>query len=212
MLPDPEFESIPFEGPVNLEFELSYSGRCLAAIQRGYQAQDGNEKWSVYFADPWIQIWRPTRVGHCAYALRLGIRADGSLHVSPAWASAYAWSGLGEVLATHQTIVKGLLDFVAGEIGVSPDTPLPDVPFDYGIIKGARGVGGVAFSGVVQTLEDVEKVRLTLCAQVTDLLNQTEPNAKLSDTRSPPCSGSGARAEDIVGKSSSSLESRSSRA
>lgn len=118
--------------PSPLGLELSFSLSSFASIQRGYESQNQDEKWSVYFRRPWVQIWRPSLTGLYCYAVRLEQADDQRLRVVDSWAGSCILDpvrGLGPDLVRHREIVTGLLDSVAGYTGD---------PFDNQLVSGTR--------------------------------------------------------------------------
>lgn len=102
--------------PTPLGLKLSFPSSCLSSIQQGYEAQSQDDKWSIHYRIPWIQIWRPTLQGFYCYAIRLEQTDGQRIHVVESWAGSQILDpqrGLGPDLDRHREIVTWLLDFVA---------------------------------------------------------------------------------------------------
>lgn len=144
--------------PLGLELRLPLAG--LASIQRGYESQNQEEKWSIYFQRPWVQIWRPSLSGLYCYAVRIEEIGGQCLQVVESWAGYEILNnkhGLGPDLEEHRKVVTWLLDFVAGYSGYQ---------FEHPLVAGTRYRGTVAFRGEATSLDEVEEIADKLRAEV----------------------------------------------
>ncbi len=74
---------LPVE-PVRIGLDACWPESCLPAIQAGYESKSQDEKWSFYFNDPWLEIWRPNRDGVFVYAVKIQHSGE-DIRVAEAW-------------------------------------------------------------------------------------------------------------------------------
>ncbi|MGB4360536.1 MAG: hypothetical protein WBJ19_08980 [Rhodoferax sp.] len=161
--PVPAKSDLPHE-PSFLGLELNFPLSCLSSIQNGYEAQDQEDKWSIYYRRPWIQIWRPTAEGIYCYAIRFEQTSFQCIRIAESWVGSQILDsnrGFGPNLEQHRHTVTGLLDFVARFSGER---------FEHGSLSGIRGRKKVTFSGDATSLEDVDKIAKQLRTEVTQMM------------------------------------------
>ena len=157
----------PFQLPddvVSLELELQFPRNCLNAIRRGYESRNQDEKWSIYWTSPWVNIWRPGNWGRFCYAVRFEETENQRIRILDSWVSREILSsdsGLGHDLERHRDIVTFLLEGLADFSGER---------FEHRLIAGTRRRKHVDYSGSIATLSDVEEVSATLRSQVNQML------------------------------------------
>lgn len=162
--PVPAQNDLPPE-PISLGLELNFPLSCLSLIQKGFEAQNQDDKWSIYHRRTWIQIWRPTNSGVYCYAVRLEQSDSQHIRITESWISSQFLSDtlwVGPNLEQHREIVTWLLDSVAGFSGHR---------FEHGSLSGIRGRKKVAFSGDATSLEDVANIAEKLCNEVAQMMN-----------------------------------------
>ena len=161
--PTDDFHGLP-ENPSPLGLKLSFPQSSLAFIERGYESQNQDEKWSIYFRKPWVQIWRPSLTGWYCYAVRFEQADDQLLRVVNSWVGSCILDpvrGLGPDLERHREIVTWVLDNVAGYSGVQ---------FNYEFVAGTRHRKKVTFSGEATSLEEVDEIEENLRAEIAHML------------------------------------------
>lgn len=127
-----DISDLPYE-PRSLGLELNFPLSCLSSIQDGYEAQDQNGKWSIYYRSPWIQIWRPTAKGLYCYAVRFEQTGNQCIRTAESWVGSQildASLGFGSDLEQHRQMVTELLDISAKFSGER---------FEHGSLTGVRG-------------------------------------------------------------------------
>jgi hypothetical protein len=143
---------------LGVTFELPREAFTL--LTRGHESAGQDDKWSAYFRQSWLQIWRPDASGWFCYALRFDSSAGGTFSVKESWIGEEirsATRGLGEDLATHRHIVVWLLRGLSGH---DPGA------FNDGVVHGTSNGKEVSFSGVVRSLEDVDTLSNVLLQQL----------------------------------------------
>jgi hypothetical protein len=157
----------PFQLPddvVALGLELQFPRNCLNAITRGYESQNQDEKWSIYWTSPWVHIWRPDNWGMFCYAVRFEETEKQRIRVVDSWVGREilsSESGLGPDFENHRGIVTWLLEGLADFSGEA---------FEHRLIAGTRRRNHVDYSGSVANLSEVEEVAATLRSQVSQML------------------------------------------
>jgi hypothetical protein len=152
------------ERPSPLGLELKYPLSSLASIKLGCESKNQDEKWSIYFREPWVQIWRPSLAGVYCYAARLEHAEGQRLRVVESWVSSHVlnqegWPGPD--LEYHRGIVTFLLDSVAEYSGDH---------FEHPLVSGIRHRKKVSFQGEATSLREVEEIAERLRAEVTQTL------------------------------------------
>lgn len=159
----PESNELPAE-PCSLGLELSYPLSCLSSIQNGYEAQHPDDKWSIYYRNHWVQIWRPTNDGLYCYAIRFEQSDSQRIRIAESWVSSKIFNDkrwLGPDFERHWELVTWLLDSVAGFAGER---------FEHGSLSGTRQRKMVTFSGEATSIDDVDVIADKLRVEVTRML------------------------------------------
>lgn len=153
------------DNPIHLDLDMLFPLSSLTELRQDYESQGQDDKWSVYFRDPWIQIWRPNRRGRYCYAVRLEEYRGLWLRVAESWVGSQildAKQGLGPDLRVHRQVV--------GEHVLSRITePYTGEKFEDTHVSGKRGRSEVTFAGSVSTVEDVDAVATRLRGEICRL-------------------------------------------
>jgi len=143
-----------------LGLDLLFPVSVLGNLEQGYQSQNQDEKWSVYFQDPWFEVWRPSRrTGSFCYAIRLEQVNKEHLRVVESWVSEHILEGLGPDLNTHRKILTWLFDNIAGYARGQ---------FQTEWVSGFRTSDEVSFGGKLTSLAEVEQVAAVLRSQIAE--------------------------------------------
>jgi hypothetical protein len=154
-----ETSSPPYNAKA-LGLKLSFPLSCLSSIERGFESQSQDDKWSIYYRKPWIQIWRPDDSGDYCYGIRLATTDKHRLSVDESWVGSCILEGLGSDLKQHQEIVTWLLDFVADFHGYHFESP---------VVSGTRQRGKVTFSGTAKSVEDVDEIAKKIRSEFAEM-------------------------------------------
>lgn len=162
-----ELPKLP-ERAISLGLELSFSLSQLASLERGYESQNQDEKWSIYFRDPWVQIWRPSRRGVYCYAVRFEKVDDQRVRMVESWIGDKVIDSFGSDLVCHREIVAFVLESVAGvscealkELGTQ---------FKYQLVSGRRHPKLVTFHGEATNIDEVNEIAKALRVEVAQML------------------------------------------
>jgi hypothetical protein len=68
-----------------LGLELSFPASSLPSIRNGYESQNQDEKWSILYRAPWVQVWRPNLRGVYCYAVRFEEADSHRIRVADSW-------------------------------------------------------------------------------------------------------------------------------
>ncbi len=102
--------------PIKLGFKASFSKSSRDGLERGFQGLSQDDKWSVTFQPPLLQIWRPrTNAGFYAFAIQLAEAADGATVVRDSWASRTVTDEWGFSIASCRKVVSLVLAALARE-------------------------------------------------------------------------------------------------
>jgi len=149
---------------VELGLELKFPSSCFSSITSGYESKNQDEKWSIYWNSPWIQIWRPSYTGLFCYAVRFEQIESQRIQVVESWVGREilsAFSRLDPDLEQHRGIVTMILEGLAG---------FPSEHFQSRLLNGTRRRKHVEYSGTAATLSDLDEVVATLREQVNQML------------------------------------------
>jgi len=150
---------------VELGLQLKFPSSCFSSITRGYESQGQDDKWSIYWNSPWIQIWRPSKTGLFSYAVRFEQIESQRIQVVESWVGREilsAFSRFTPDLEQHRGIVTFILEELAG---------FPCERFQSRVVNGTRRRKHVEYSGTVATLSDLDEVVTTLREQVKKMLS-----------------------------------------
>ena len=141
-----------------LGLDITFPLSAIGKLQEGYVSQNQDEKWSVYYRNPWFEVWRPSNeTGLYCYAVRLEQVNAEQMQVVESWAGASILEFLGSDFKTHRDILTWLFDAISGYARGR---------FSTDLVGGFRTPDNVSFSGSVRTLAEVEQVADVLKAQV----------------------------------------------
>ncbi|WP_084397183.1 ADP-ribosylglycohydrolase family protein [Hydrogenophaga pseudoflava] len=102
--------------PVHLGFEARFPPSSRDGLERGFEGLSQDDKWSVCFQPPMLQIWRPrTRTGIYSFAIQLGEEEDGAMVVRDSWVSKTVTDDWGFSTATCKNIVSFVLGALSGK-------------------------------------------------------------------------------------------------
>lgn len=147
----------------------SYPIAALEGIRQGVESQSQDDKWSMYFEEPWLQIWRPSRRGRYCYALRFETLGD-RIFIAESWLDSRLlnpdWLG---TLAQQRKLVSWLVDGLAGRFaGDKRD-------FKHGNLSGMVYGGSLSFSGATTSADELRAMAQSLLVEADQLENYRPP-------------------------------------
>lgn len=153
-----------------LGLELSFPASSLPSIRDGYESQNQDEKWSIYYREPWVQVWRPSRTGVYCYAVRFEEADSQRIRVAESWVGEEVRDWFGQNLDVHRKIVTSVLEGVGGESCESRDEREGvGRKFEFEFFSERRGLNSIFFSGHATCLSDVDEIAKKLREAVTQM-------------------------------------------
>ncbi|MDI1270483.1 MAG: hypothetical protein PSV40_15455 [Polaromonas sp.] len=156
-----------------LGLELSFPASSLPSIRNGYDSQNQDEKWSIYYREPWVQVWRPNLRGVYCYAVRFEEADSHRIRVAESWVGEEIrdpdnW--FGPDLDVHRRIVTSVLESVGGESCESREEREGfGRKFEFQFVSEKRGSNSIFFSGHATCLSDVDEITKRLREEVTQM-------------------------------------------
>jgi ADP-ribosyl-[dinitrogen reductase] hydrolase len=148
----------------------SYPLEALEGIRSGYESQNQDEKWSMYFEAPWLQIWRPNLRGWYCYALRFDTVGD-RIAILESWLDPRLleldWAG--SLDKQRDFVIAFLVDELAGRfLDARRD-------FKYGSLSGMIYRGDLSFSGNTTSAHELRIMAQGLLVEAARMENAIRP-------------------------------------
>lgn len=141
--------------PVHLGLEARFPASSRDSIERGFEGLTQDDKWSVCFQPPLVQIWRPRTTGVYSFAVLLSTRPDGSIYVRDSWVSKTLIEDWGFSMEECRKLAGFVLEGCAGGHAAGES-------FSSSRVSGQRFNDRVSFSGEAFTDEDVDEIAFLL--------------------------------------------------
>lgn len=159
------------EDRIAFDCEVSYPRSALEGIRQGFESQGQDDKWSMYFNEPWLKIWRPNHRGRYCYALRFDM-VDDRVFIAESWLDSQllelesGWY-MGN-LTRQRELVTWLVDGLANR---SSDDRRH---FKYGNLSGMLYRGELSFSGTTKSADELRLMAQSLIFEA-DMLENYQP-------------------------------------
>lgn len=157
-----------------LGLELSFPASSLPSIRNGYESQNQDEKWSIYYREPWVQVWRPNLRGVYCYAVRFEEADSQRIRAAESWVGEEVRDWFGQDLDEHRRIVTFVLECLGGESCESRESRESrderegfGRKFEFKFFSEKRGSNSIFFSGHATCLSDVDEITRKLREEVT---------------------------------------------
>lgn len=153
-----------------LGLELSFPASSLPSIRNGYESQNQDEKWSIYYRAPWVQVWRSNLTGVYCYAVRFEEADSHRIPVAESWVGEEVRDWFGQDLDEHRRIVTFVLECLGGESCESRDEREGfGRKFEFEFFSERRGLNSIFFTGHATCLSDVDEIAKRLREEVTQM-------------------------------------------
>lgn len=158
------------ENSIPLGLELSFPASSLPSIRNGYESQNQDEKWSIYYREPLVQVWRSNLRGVYCYAVRFEEADSQRIRVVDSWVGEKVREWFGLDLEEHRKIVTHVLECFGGESFESRDEREGfGRKFEFEFFSERRGSNSIFFSGHATCLSDVDEIARKLREEVTQM-------------------------------------------
>lgn len=150
----------------------SYPRSALEGIRQGFESQGQDDKWSMYFEEPWLKIWRPNHRGRYCYALRFDM-VDDRVFIAESWLdsqlleleSGWYMGNLTEQRELVTWVVDGLADRSSDDRRY----------FKYGSLSGMVYRDDLSFSGNTKSADELRMMAQNLIFEADMLENYRPP-------------------------------------